>query len=375
MISGSAAEMGRFEVTEQTGTTTQKGPVYATIPPSALDESGRLRVLVVFPPSFSATVCAMPVPTAIKKAHSNAIVGVAVEEGLVALFEGHPAVTHVHPMPWRRRRQMPWWKRLWYGYSYDEFRSAGYRAAVDLAGLAQTARLTRKSGASIRIGFAAPEAGMFSSRYYTVRILPSPHLKHMIDRNLSLLVPLAVKRGEPSFAFPEAIAGSEPAGQRERLAVLHIGAGWPSRLWPPEHFASLAEKLTRELTLEVHLTWSGDFERSRAETIASMARGRARVSKPLDLHALARLLRRSALCVGADTGPVQLACALGTPTVMLFGPTRHERTGPRSPKARAACALLGCAGCMLERCPEGTGACMRAISPDEVFEIARSLIS
>jgi len=43
------------------------------------------------------------------------------------------------------------------------------------------------------------------------------------------------------------------------------------------------------------------------------------------------LARRGRLVVAADTGPLHLACAVGTPVVALFGPTDPARNGPFSP--------------------------------------------
>jgi heptosyltransferase-1 len=42
------------------------------------------------------------------------------------------------------------------------------------------------------------------------------------------------------------------------------------------------------------------------------------------------LLRRAKFMVSADTGPLHLAAALGTPVVGLFGPTDPARNGPFS---------------------------------------------
>jgi ADP-heptose:LPS heptosyltransferase len=40
------------------------------------------------------------------------------------------------------------------------------------------------------------------------------------------------------------------------------------------------------------------------------------------------VLRRASVLVAADTGPLHLAAAVGTPCVGLYGPTRAERNGP-----------------------------------------------
>jgi heptosyltransferase I len=46
---------------------------------------------------------------------------------------------------------------------------------------------------------------------------------------------------------------------------------------------------------------------------------------------LIALMRRTAVLVGGDSGPMHLAAALGIPLVALFGPTDPERNGPRGP--------------------------------------------
>jgi heptosyltransferase-1 len=46
------------------------------------------------------------------------------------------------------------------------------------------------------------------------------------------------------------------------------------------------------------------------------------------LRQLAALLGLARVVVAADTGPLHLAAALGTPVVALFGPTDPARNGP-----------------------------------------------
>jgi heptosyltransferase-1 len=48
----------------------------------------------------------------------------------------------------------------------------------------------------------------------------------------------------------------------------------------------------------------------------------------MDLPQLMAVLRRAKFFVAADTGPLHVASALGTPVVGLFGPTDPARNGP-----------------------------------------------
>lgn len=47
-----------------------------------------------------------------------------------------------------------------------------------------------------------------------------------------------------------------------------------------------------------------------------------------DVAQLVAIVRRAAVVVGGDSGPVHLASALGRPVVALFGPTDPARNGP-----------------------------------------------
>ena len=54
--------------------------------------------------------------------------------------------------------------------------------------------------------------------------------------------------------------------------------------------------------------------------------------RPPRLGELAAIVRRAAMFIGSDTGPLHLAAAVGTPCVGLFGPMPAERNGPYGPQ-------------------------------------------
>ena len=90
------------------------------------------------------------------------------------------------------------------------------------------------------------------------------------------------------------------------------------------------------------------------------------------LPALAALLRRASLVLGGDTGPLHLAHALGTPVLMLMGPTDPERTGPYGAPERALWRRLPCSFCA-KRFAEAK-ACLLEIPPERVAERAAALL-
>jgi heptosyltransferase-1 len=349
----------------------------------ALDERGERetpRVLIVCSSGLGDVVHSLPVLHALRKTYPGAEIGWLVEDRFAGLLHGHPELTRLHVVRRREWRTLGLFGRRRARRALRaELASAGYTAAVDTEATAESARFTRWSAAATRVGFASPDGRELLRRSHTVRILPSPRLRHVAERNLSLLVPLGVRRSEPVFVFPDLGDGPEEIASfvgsvGGRYAVLHPGAAWPSRMWPVESFAELARMLAGELSLAVAVTWAGELERSRAESVASSAGMGARLAPETDLRALAALLRGAAVLVGGDSGPLHLASALGTPTVGVFGPTSGERRGPRGERARSIDAELGCADCGRRTCPYGSPNCMRSVGAAAVFELSREVV-
>jgi ADP-heptose:LPS heptosyltransferase len=110
--------------------------------------------------------------------------------------------------------------------------------------------------------------------------------------------------------------------------LLHPGAASPARRWPPERFAAVA-RAERERGRTVLVSGSAD-ERSLAEDVVRRAElpAEAVEAGTTDLLGLARLVAAAGRLVCGDTGIAHLATALGTPSVVLFGPTSPAQWGP-----------------------------------------------
>jgi len=142
-----------------------------------------------------------------------------------------------------------------------------------------------------------------------VRVDPS---KHVVDWNLGLV-------GQTGMSGPRDF-GEFASGEFPELrgkVVLLPGVGRPEKLWPTERFRELARRLGDDAVA----VW-GPGEEELAKAIG------CRVAPKTSLRELASILQRSRLVIGADTGPLHLADALGTPVIGLYGPTNPKRNGP-----------------------------------------------
>jgi ADP-heptose:LPS heptosyltransferase len=85
-------------------------------------------------------------------------------------------------------------------------------------------------------------------------------------------------------------------------------------------------------------------------------------------------MQEMALFVSNDSGPAHLAAALGIDTLVLFGPTSPEITSPRGKRVKIIKKDIACTvPCYKLNCKDNT--CMAAITVDEVFAVARDILS
>ncbi len=88
---------------------------------------------------------------------------------------------------------------------------------------------------------------------------------------------------------------------------------------------------------------------------------------------LPALLRRFAVLLTGDTGPMHIAAAVGTPVVALFGPTDPRHTGPVGDHHTILRRDLFCSPCFLKKCPYGHE-CMEEMTVDEVYRAVRETL-
>jgi ADP-heptose:LPS heptosyltransferase len=195
---------------------------------------------------------------------------------------------------------------------------------------------------------------------------------HVIDKNLELLRALGIEavgtREFPLRYSAEAVARVDAGlAGRSDVVLLNPGGGWASKLWPAERFGELARGLAaRGLRA---LVTHGPGEEALARRVVAASAGSAEPCFPTSLVDFVELARRARLLVAADTGPLHLACAVGTPVVALFGPTDPARNGPFAREDVVVRRRPECAPCYSRTCARHAGI-MGEIDSSEVLAAA-----
>lgn len=324
------------------------------------------RILLVRLSAIGDVIHALPVLCALRERFPEAHLSWVVERTAATLLKDHPALDELIVLPrgwlkspgevWRLRKRLRWLRP---------------EVTIDLQGLTKSAVAARLSGCRRRIGFG-DEKGRELSLWLNTVLVDAP-AAHVIDANLQLLVPLEIHAPAVRFDLAEnrldALAADRmihAAAMQEGFAVLNPGAGWPSKLWPAERFGRVARHLGRNWRLPSLVVWAGNEEKVWAEAIVAGSEGHARLAPNTSLTELAAVVRRAALFIGSDTGPLHIAAAVGTACIGLYGPMPAARNGPYGPRhvAIQKCTFEGSS----RQRRNAPGALMEAITVEDVAD-------
>lgn len=117
--------------------------------------------------------------------------------------------------------------------------------------------------------------------------------------------------------------------------VVHPGADAGARRWPPERFAAVAHALHRAGRRVIVTAGAGEGPLARQVAAQAGLPPSAVLGGAVDVPfgELAALVAGARAVIVGDTGLAHLASALGTPSVVLFGPVAPRLWGPpRTPR-------------------------------------------
>jgi heptosyltransferase II len=143
-----------------------------------------------------------------------------------------------------------------------------------------------------------------------------------------------------------------------------------AKRWPADRFARLSEMLQSGLGVNVVLVGSPD-EKDVGKTVAAISNAPLiDLSGKTDLGEAVGVLSVVDVMVSNDMGLAHVAPAVGTDTIVIFGPTNPLTTRPFNENALVIKKDVECSPCMLRDCPIDHR-CMKQITVDEVFAAIR----
>lgn len=336
----------------------RRAPAPAATPPR--------RVLVIRPGGIGDAVLFIPLLLELRRAWPEAALDVLVERRNAAVVEGTGLAGRV--LRYDRPRDL--WRAL----------RGGWDLVID------TEQYHCLSAIVAALSFAPRRIGFGTNARRRVLTEARPYDQETYEARLFLDLGRAATGREPRWdpeapfypLAPRLLAEAEdllrPLAGRPIVAI-HPGASIPERQWPVGRYAEAARGLAQDGFAILLL--GGPADRPRAATIAAALADAPHLdlSGRTPLPLVAALLARVAVYVSADTGPLHLAYAVGTPTVHLFGPGVLSKWGPPGRRFTTLLGHVPCSPCTVygytPPCAHGL-ACMRAITAGRVREAVRA---
>lgn len=333
------------------------------------------RILVVKMSSIGDVLMATPVARALREAFPHAHLAWAIDQRCAAVVEGNPYLDELLVM----QRDSGCILDLC-GYWRETRRRPPFDWTIDLHGLARSALVTIASRAPVRIGLAGTREG---SRFAYNRVVqPPPSAVHRVDyyaaaieelgipvRDRRMLLPrLPEHTAEAQELLDEEVPGTGP------LVAMSLTAGRMQKCWHVERFAALADRLIGEHGCRVLVIGSAADRPHMAALLAAMRHRPGNLVGRIGLKTVAEVIRACQLFISADTGPMHIAAAVGTPTVALFGPTDPALYGPYGTVHQVIRKPCRCAP-RWRRPVCRDRECMRAITVAEVEAAAVALLA
>lgn len=270
----------------------------------ALDRPSADEILVLRALGLGDLLTGIPALRGLRRAHPDAHIVLAAPERYADLAMLSGAVDEVHPTPGlgalSARPEPPALAVNLHG--------SGPESVADLLGLRPRALISHRH----------PDFPDVDGPPWRAEL-------HEVDRWCALLEFAGITCDPADLAIPR------PPGYSDRSStvVIHPGAAFAARRWPPERFAAVAAALS-DRGHDVVIT--GDHSEVDLACSVADAAGLPRscvLAGTLGLLELVALVSDCRLLICGDTGVGHVATATGTPSVLLFGPTPPNRWGPR----------------------------------------------
>jgi len=329
-----------------------------------------------------------PAIRAFKEALPHAAISMAVYKDTAPVLEGNPHLTEIltfdnsHkrlPLPERIRREIAFVK---------EIRSRRFDLVVNLSNNDRGAILSFLSGAKYRIGQSRPKKSLIKNwnklLFTHLYRIDNTHT-HWAARHLEPLrllgfepdpgrLEIFLKEGEIREGNQLLIRNGWDG--KKRLVHIHPTARLKSKYWRPEDVAEVTDYLISDV-YDVVLTSGpgrGEME-ALGKTVHLLKHKAINLAGMTSLRELAVISRLSSLFIGADSAPMHIASAAGTPVLALFGPMPVELWRPWGDGHTVLIKYMTCLPCGLDGCKNsGQSNCLDNLPPEAVIGMAKEML-
>jgi heptosyltransferase-1 len=252
--------------------------------------------------------------------------------------------------------------------------------AFNFSGADRTIFVTALTGARLRVAYRGSRSHFWSRwliRHWIPFIQPAGPV---FERRREMLKHCGLPLEPARFDLRIPDTARDWAATQVPQDVIHfsINASTHLKEWPLENWIELGKRLAAKSNVTMVATGTENpRECARLDAFASAIGSGAQVFYGLPIARLLALLSRCSLHVGADSGVLHLAMALGLPTISLFRnyPTLRGWL-PCGPHHRSFTVNCNCIGQKHAAClKQPVAVCLKEIQPAAVAEAVHEILA
>ena len=324
-----------------------------------------MNLLIVGPAWVGDMVMAQILFKLLKKHTPEAVIDVLAPPWTKPLLERMPEIHRAIESPFTHKQI-----RLWQRYQLGkQLRAYQYGRAIVLPNSLKSALVPFWAKIPIRTGWVGEQRyGLLND----IRKLSQEALPLMAQRFMAL----GLEKNAPLPSHPD-MPNLQVSTDRVRLTLHHLrldtnpapilalcpGAEFgPSKRWPAEHYATVANHQIAA-GWQVWLFGSAK-DKDVAHQINTLTHdrcvnlaGSTQLTEAIDLLSLATLV------VTNDSGLMHIAAALNRPMVVIYGSTSPKFTPPLSERVKILSHPIACSPCFQRECPLKHMKCMQDLPP------------
>ena len=354
-----------------------------TLAPGATMKHTYKNILLIQLGDIGDVVLSIPAFRAVHENFPQAKIIIAVREKARELIQHLPGVHGVISINQDARSLL---REITYQWNFFSLaRRYQFDLVMDFRTGTRGAVLAFFSGAQERVGFFDHESfwrnRLFTKLYQLDYKLP----RHVADYYSSLPLAYGVNVNDEIPLIHVTPAMEQQAArilEREKvpsdapLIAIQPFSLWHYKEWGVHKYIQLIQRILSEYNVTIVITGSGD-EYERAQNIVDLCKDYGRyvcnMAGKTSLGELAAVLKLCRLFIGSDSAGMHIAAAVGTPTVIIFGPSAPASWAPQGNIHTVVQKHLSCVPCRQKGCEDTeVSRCLEELDVNDVFTVVRS---
>lgn len=342
-----------------------------------INETNELKVLVIAPSWVGDAVMSQSLLKYLKKVHNNSKIDIFAHKHLFGLFQRMPEVNNIIINPFVHG-SIDIIRRITIGY---ELKKNNYDEVYVLPNTYKSALIIFFASIKKRLGFVGEFRYGILNKVFK---LNENELPLMVDRFCALanngkkVLNIEYPSLELNIDNQNKLKNQFNISTNAKLIIMCPSAEYgPSKRWPIEYFAKLANNLVQKGFSVLLLGSNKDdplvnqilslIEANSIDKIIN-ACGKTNLADCVDLLSL------GSIAITNDTGLMHIASAVNTSVIAIYGSTTPKFTPPLSKKAHILKMDISCSPCFQRTCKFGHYHCLKFVTPEMVYEKINSII-